>query len=205
MDYWNSILTEKSWAALQQLKREFKFIVIGGWAVWLWAKAHKSRDIDIIVDFIELEKLRQKFNVVKNERLKKYEIHIEEVDVDIYVPHYSRLAFPLEDAERHSSQIESLAVLKPEALMLLKQSAEIARSGSEKGSKDRIDMLDLLLKTGFDYGQYRELAEKYGLKDYPGHLKTTVKNFISYEFLGLNPRQFKLRKNEVLKKLQLQK
>ena len=49
MQFWNEVLTEKSWNVLKDLNRErFDFILIGGWAVYLWARSHKSKDIDII-------------------------------------------------------------------------------------------------------------------------------------------------------------
>jgi len=50
MEFWNNTLTEKSWKILQQLKKEnFDFVLIGGWAAYLWTKLHKSKDIDIVI------------------------------------------------------------------------------------------------------------------------------------------------------------
>jgi hypothetical protein len=43
----------------------------------LHSKALKSKDIDIIVGYDELEKLKNDFSVFKNGRLKKYEIKFE--------------------------------------------------------------------------------------------------------------------------------
>src|SRR3989344_5022962 len=49
MEFWNSVLTEKSWKLLQELKKEkFRFIVIGGWAAYLWTKQHKSKEIEVV-------------------------------------------------------------------------------------------------------------------------------------------------------------
>ena len=43
MEFWNSLLTQKSWELLQKLSKEkFRFILIGGWAAYLWTKQHKS-------------------------------------------------------------------------------------------------------------------------------------------------------------------
>src|SRR3989344_4490106 len=95
-EYWNSLLTEKSWQILQDLRREYNFILIGGWAVYLFTKQQKSKDIDIVVGINELEKLKGG-GLGKNDNLKKYEIKKEEIDVDIYVEHYSKLAIPVED------------------------------------------------------------------------------------------------------------
>ena len=50
MEFWNSLLTEKSQKLLMQLKNQpIKFILIGGWAVWLYTKQQKSKDIDIVL------------------------------------------------------------------------------------------------------------------------------------------------------------
>ncbi len=48
MAYYHDLITEKSWRILQELKRQYQFILIGGWAVYLHASALKSKDIDII-------------------------------------------------------------------------------------------------------------------------------------------------------------
>ena len=54
-EFWHESLTEASWKKLQEFSKEINFTVIGGWSVWLWAKQHKSKDIDLIVDFSALE------------------------------------------------------------------------------------------------------------------------------------------------------
>ena len=59
--------TEESWTILTQLQqKQFKFIVIGGWAAYLWTRSHKSKDIDIIVaDFKDLEYLKKEYDLRK--------------------------------------------------------------------------------------------------------------------------------------------
>jgi hypothetical protein len=47
MGFWHSELVESSWSTLQQLKNRYEFILVGGWAVYLYTKALKSKDIDI--------------------------------------------------------------------------------------------------------------------------------------------------------------
>ena len=84
--FWHDAVTEKSFIFLQGLRKNFKFVLIGGWAVYFHTKALKSKDIDIVVGFEELAKLRQSFPLIKNDRLSKYEIKAEGFDVDIYVP-----------------------------------------------------------------------------------------------------------------------
>ena len=45
-EFYQDLITQKSFEALQNLKREFDFILIGGWAVFLYTKDLKSKDID---------------------------------------------------------------------------------------------------------------------------------------------------------------
>ncbi len=203
MEFWSSLLTEKSWNLLKELsKKDFQFIVIGGWAAYLWTKLHKSKDIDIIVpDFKGLEYLKKNYDLRKNDSLKKYEIKFEEIDVDIYVPYYSKLALPIEDIKSHVTKIENMQVASPEVLLILKQGAEIERKDSVKGSKDRIDIMALLLFSEIDFKKYNSLLEKHNLKHYLNRLFSIINNFNEIKYLDLNPREFKLKKRELLRKL----
>ena len=89
MVYYRDAVTQKSWQLLTELTRKFRFVLIGGWAVWLYTKQLKSKDIDIVVDLSQLVKLKTRFDLVKNNRLKKYEFRNGEVQVDVYTPYYS--------------------------------------------------------------------------------------------------------------------
>ena len=99
MEFWSSILTEKSWNLLKKLSKDkFRFILIGGWAAYLWTGLHKSKDIDIVIyDFKDLEYLKENYDLRKNDSLKKYEIKFDEIDVDVYVIHYSKLTLDIKD------------------------------------------------------------------------------------------------------------
>ena len=196
-DFWNSQLTEKSFELLQSLKKKYKFILIGGWAVYLWTKQQKSKDIDIAVDIKELQLLKQE-NLLKNDRLKKYEIKTGEIDIDIYVSYFSRLTIPVEDLKRYSSKTEGFNVASPEALLILKQGAEIERRNSIKGEKDKIDILSLLFFSDIDLKKYKIILEKYSLKNYITELVSILKNFKDYNVLSLTPREFKTKKEKLL-------
>ncbi len=95
-NFYQNYLTDKSFQLLIELKKKIDFVLIGGWAVYFYTNALKSKDIDIIVDFSQLEKIKKDFSLEKNERLKKYQIKIEEIDIDIYLPFYSDLGVPVE-------------------------------------------------------------------------------------------------------------
>lgn len=202
-DFWNNILTEKSWDILIRISKEFKFILIGGWAAYTWTKLHKSKDIDIVLaDIKELNFLKEKYNLKKNDNLKKYEISFDEIDVDIYVPYFSELPIPVEDLKNYTTKIENLTIVKPEILLILKQGAEKDRENSVKGEKDRIDIMALLFFSDIDFKFYLSLLKKYNLKYYFERLKRIIKNFKDYEYLNLNPREFKLKKEKILIKCQ---
>lgn len=74
MQFYNDIITQRSFAYLQSIKKKYKFILIGGWAVYLYSKSLKSKDIDIIIDYDVLAKMKELDKIFKNERLRKYEI-----------------------------------------------------------------------------------------------------------------------------------
>ncbi len=200
MEFWNSLLTEKSWRLLQELKKKYNFILIGGWAIYLWTKQQKSKDIDIVVDIKELQKLKKE-NLNKNDNLKKYEMKYEEIDIDIYVPYFSKLTIPTEDLKNYISKIEGFNVVSSEVLLILKQGVESQRKSSVKGEKDKIDIISLLFFSNIDFKKYKFIIEKYKLVNYIEKLINLVRNFTDYQPLNLNPREFKLKKEEIIKNL----
>ncbi|MBI2128718.1 hypothetical protein HYU07_00615 [Candidatus Woesearchaeota archaeon] len=203
MEFWNSLLTEKSWNILVELnKKPFKFIVIGGWAAYLWTRLHKSKDLDIaLTDLKQLEYLKENYNLKKNDNLKKYEISFEEIDVDIYAPFFSKLAIPVEDIKSYSTKVENFNVVIPEVLLILKQGAEIDREKSVKGGKDRIDIMTLLCFTDVNFKKYFELLKKYKIEHFKYRLIEIIRNFKDMQYLELNPRQLKLKKSKILDEL----
>ncbi len=203
MEFWNSILTEKSWKIMQVLKKEdFRFIIIGGWAAYLWTRQHKSRDIDIILpELKDLVYLKGKYDLRKNDRLKKYEIKFDEIDVDIYVQFYSKLALPVNEIVKETAKIEGFEVVIPEVLLILKQGAELDRKDSVKGQKDRIDIMTLLCSAGIDFGKYKKLLAKHKLENYKPRLKEIIAVFRDLKHINLNVKEYSKIKKELLKKV----
>lgn len=199
MEFWQSVLTERSWEILKELKGEFDFTLIGGWAIYLWAKTHKSKDIDIVVNFENLSKIRKEYDLKKNDHLKKYEIRINEIDVDIYVEHFSDL--PLLGS-METTVIEGFRVAGIEELLILKQFAEYERRHSLKGEKDRLDIISILKECYVNIRKYRSLLKSVGREDLQKRLVRIVKGFENGKFLNLNPRQLKMEKQRILKKLE---
>jgi len=201
MEYWHDIITEKSWNLLQNIKKKFDFIVIGGWATYLWTKALKSKDIDIIIDFKTLDKLKTEYNLKKNDNLKKYELIIDEIDIDIYVPYYSKLSLPIKIIEKNITKLHGFKIVLPEILLILKQSAELEREFTKKGQKDRLDILSLLLNVNINFKEYLKLLNENNLVGYNKRLIRIITSFKEYNYFNLNPRTYKLKKEKILKKL----
>jgi len=199
-EFWNSLLTEKSWLWLQEIVKKYDFILIGGWAVYLLTKQQKSKDIDIVVDISELDKLK-KGGLIKNDRLKKYELKKGEIDVDIYVAYYSELAIPAEDISKYVINVEGFKIPRPELMVVLKQMAYTNREASVKGQKDRIDILSLVFFTDFKTEVYQQVIAKYNHQGYLAQLREIIKEFKDYDALNMAPRELKLKKESTLKEL----
>ena len=178
MNFYRDLVTSKSWHLLQDLAREYNFVLIGGWAVWLYTKSLKSKDIDLVVEFASLDKLRQDYPLIKNDHLKKYEIIQTEIHIDIYVPHYSQLGLPAQDIIKSAAQLEGFHVPPPETLLTLKLTAYQNRVGSSKGRKDLLDIISLLLLPQLDWSQVSR------------SIMDLLKFQTSVPELNLNPHQF---------------
>ena len=173
-EFYHTIITDKSFEILQKLKQKFNFTLIGGWAIFLYSKALKSKDIDIIIDYGELEKFRKNFKIYKNERLKKYEAKIEHTDIDIYLPFFSDLGLPAKEIKNYTRSIEGFIIPIPEILLILKTFAYQDRKGSTKGRKDIIDIFSLIDSQKIDWQKYKKLIKKYKLDEINQELKNLI-------------------------------
>lgn len=199
--FWHSLITDKSYAFLKELRRNFDFVLIGGWAVYFYTKALKSKDIDIIVDFETLGRMRENFDLVKNDRLKQYEIRAEGFDVDIYVPHWSELGLPLDFVMKSISSVEGFNLPRKETLLLLKLYVYTQRSISLKGKKDLIDIISLLYFNNPSWDTVMRTVKSYKLESLLETLREILKTTYEMKELGLNRKQFSDFKKPILKKL----
>lgn len=199
--FYQDLITQKSWQLLKKLKKQIDFVLIGGWAVYLYTKALKSKDIDIIVDFSQLSILKNLFEISKNDRLKKYEAKQEGIDIDIYLPHYSSLGIAPEEIVKNSQTLETFRLPKPELLLISKQSAYLDRKLSLKGQKDKIDIISLILLEDFDFSFYKNISRKYKLMSYSNELIKILSETIEVRELGINKHFFAKKKKQILPKL----
>lgn len=197
-NFYQHYLTDKSFNLLTKLKKDYKFILIGGWAVYFYTQALKSKDIDMIIDFSELEKIKKDFSLEKNERLKKYQIKLEEIDVDIYLPHYSDLGMPTEDIVKKTTVVNGFILPEKEFLILTKLTAYKNRKTSVKGQKDLIDIISLMLLEGFDFKYLFFLVKKYRLSENIKILVDLLEKTKEVEELNLNQHSFSKKKKKLL-------
>jgi hypothetical protein len=163
-EYYHPDVTERSWQTLIRLREEFPFTLIGGWAAWCYTQGPKSRDIDIVVNYSTLGALRAHYGLVKNERLRKYEVPLDGFDLDIYVEHYSTtLTVPPERLLTETTSVQGFTVPPVEALLALKLGAWLDRRASIHGEKDLADIRGLLPMV--DRERWVALPDEYGLSE----------------------------------------
>jgi len=198
MEFYHDLITKKSFKILQDLKKKFDFILIGGWAVFLYSKGLKSKDIDIVIDYDELAKIKGEFDLFKNERLRKYEIKIEEIDIDIYLPHFSNLGIPVEEIKNYAQSREGFLAPWPELLLVLKVYAFQERKGTVKGQKDLIDIFSLINGGEIDWKRYKKLIEKYSLSEVNEGFKKLISSTVAVPELNILNHQMARLKKKIL-------
>jgi hypothetical protein len=202
MSFYHNLITQKSWEELKNLKRTLDFVLIGGWAIYLYTKALKSKDIDILIEYEELGKLKKLYSVAKNERLKKYEAVKEEIQIDIYLPYYSLIGIPVEDLIKETTSLESFTVLKKEWLFTTKLYALSKRARSGKGEKDLLDLISLYIN-GFDRKKVLKIINKYKLEDCLDSFVGILNERTEAQGLNLNRHNYKKLKVNILKDFRL--
>ncbi len=190
---WRDDIIDRSWTILLHLKEISRFILIGGWAVYFWTHKLKSRDIDLCIDqdeFYRLQSELQKENVFinKNPRLRKFEAKFGDVEVDIYTPFQSNLMIPIRALFENGwfANIEGYQVALPEALLLLKSQAARERWSSEKGLKDRVDLISLLLYSDWKPQILSDIAKTFdpGQENLKVLARTVKESRVEYKYLG---------------------
>lgn len=200
MSYYHDLITQKSWQELQQLGKKLPFVLIGGWAVYLYTKALKSKDIDILVNFEVLGKLKQDYDVSKNERLKKYEARKGEVQIDVYLPHYSHLGIPVETLLSKTVSLEGFTLLQKEYLLALKLFTLNQRGRSVKGRKDFLDILSLW-QSGMDGKIIKEIIRQNNLTGAVKNFQLFLAEVLAVPELSINRHRLRRIKTGILKLL----
>lgn len=200
-NFYHQFITDKSFSILKQLKKDFDFVLIGGWAVYFYTHSLKSKDIDIIIDFSVLNQFKKQLALEKNERLRKYQAKIEEIDIDIYLPFYSNLGMLVEEMIKKTIFLNGFEVLEKEVLLITKLKAYQERMGSVKGQKDLVDILSLILLEEFDFKYLSNLIKKYRLEKYWQMLEKIILETKEIPELNLNKHFWGKRKKQLLEEV----
>jgi hypothetical protein len=164
-------------------------------------KLLKTKDIDIIIDYDVLAKLKEKGEVVKNERLSRYEINTGHFDIDIYVPNYSKLGVDAAEVVNFTVNKDGFMVPALEVLFLMKLFAWHNRRGSVKGQKDELDLFSLALLPEFDWGKYLKFTDKFNFSRYDKEFRQLLKNTRNIKELNVNDQKMSKIKKQILLKL----
>lgn len=202
MNYYHDLITQKSWQELKTLNKEITFVLIGGWATYLYTKELKSKDIDILIEYGELGKLKKEYDVVKNERLKKYEARRGEVQIDMYLPHFSSIGIPVETLMDNFKSLEGFRVLESEWLICLKIYVLHVRGRTPKGEKDFLDILSLFRIKTYDAKKLKTILKKYNFGTCIDVFRQLLSERTNALEIGLNDHSYKKLKVDIVRLMQ---
>ncbi|MBU1089062.1 nucleotidyl transferase AbiEii/AbiGii toxin family protein [Patescibacteria group bacterium] len=195
MPYYHNLITQKSWKELQKLNKLLDFVLIGGWATFLYTKTLKSKDIDIIINYDKLNILEKNYYLTKNNRLNKYEAIKGHIQIDIYLPHYSKIGIPVEKLLNQTTNIEGFKILQIEYLIALKLFTFFKRGRSPKGRKDFLDLISLFNIKNANFPKINKLIKKYKFEPSLSFFVQSLKQNFEIKELNLNKHAFsKLKK-----------
>ncbi len=172
--------------AKAQKQYNFEIVLIGGWAVWIYNKYLKSKDIDIIVsekDFWKLRNLliQMGFSETHGGHLGKKGfaklVNTDKIEIDVYDKKIGRTDVKpiIERSVEQRINGFKFSVANVTDLFALKLNSLSERIGSAKGEKDISDLLAILDKSydSIDWNMIdkRILADMF--KVLLGNFKTT--------------------------------
>lgn len=201
MEYYHDLVTQKSWIELGVLKKTTDFVLIGGWAVYLYTKTLKSKDIDVVINFDQLSVLEKNYSLFKNDRLKKYEAVLGEVQIDIYLPHYSNIGIPVETLIEQVNNLDGFKVLDINYLVALKIFTLSQRGRSPKGRKDFIDLISLINTGLVDLIIVKDISQRHNLISSLNEFRIFLDESFEIQELEINKHQFAKLKKQLLLQL----
>lgn len=197
MAFYHDLITEESWRELQHLQKQIQFVLIGGWATYLYTKALKSKDIDIIIAYDQLPLLEKNYTLTKNDRLKKYEARKGPVEIDVYLPFFSNLGLPVEDVIKKTKQHEGFTIIAPEWLLALKIYTLSQRGRTPKGKKDFLDIISLFQLPDISSETVQVLLADYQLERAWTNFLAHLQEHQELQELGFNAHQFSKIKKKI--------
>ncbi len=126
-------------------------VFIGGVAVACHAMranaalVESNHDADLYLSLAGKNEMRDRYEVLRNERPGKDSVLVDGEDFDLYVERQHRLAIPYDEASAFAEVIDDINVAALEHLLVLKIDAARDRSGSSKGEKDLRDIARIVV------------------------------------------------------------
>lgn len=167
-------------------------IFIRGVASYLYAtyygedniQAETSHDADLMVTQLDLNELRELYDVTRNNRLCKSQFILHKNEYDVYVENIHSLSLDYSHLFEDSILINRIRVPSLEHLLILKMAAFKDRISSDKGKKDERDLIKILyfidtVKNNIKIDDIYLLLEIEDLKV----LEKTIKNSMEYNNL----------------------
>jgi hypothetical protein len=158
----------KLWKIVRDLIKisDGEIVFIGGIAVYLHAARRRAaklppettHDVDAALSLVAAGSMRDELEVVPNPRLKKAQVKIGEIDVDLYVEYQNGLRFDYQELAQYATTARKLKIAALGHLLLLKIDAYLARSTSARGAKDRRDIAKILVLLADASKEQRDLV-----------------------------------------------
>jgi hypothetical protein len=197
-EFYHALVTQKSWEELTALRKLLDFILIGGWAVYFYTKALKSKDIDIIINYDQLPLLSQHYQLFKNERLHKYEAVKGEVQIDIYLPHMAQIGVPVEEIIKHTRPLEGFTVVDINLLFAMKIFTLLQRGRTPKGRKDFLDLIALFASGKCELTAVSLYLKKFQIENAKSLFFQLLAETTQIDELALNAHRFSKIKKKLL-------
>lgn len=152
---------------------DYSPIFIWGVATYMYSLKYDfqleiSHDADFMVnakDMFDLEELYGPSN--PNKRLGKSEFLINDIEYDVYVENQNKLIFDYDKIKEYSIIVEDLVRCPAiEHLIALKMEAYIDRCNSEKGMKDKRDLIKLMYFCAIEYEENPKYLKDIALNIY---------------------------------------
>jgi hypothetical protein len=162
--FWNNDKTDRSLLVLRSLSKGIGFVLIGGWAVYMYVNSQKSEDVDIAVEPDRLDFFRR-HGISEYEGLPiKYSV-VGGTIVNLFINGYADQALPVPVSRIMSDYtlIDDIKVVRKELLLLLKLWGYF-RSDDTKLRKDMIDVLTLVFYGGIDLRKFARYISEYKIE-----------------------------------------
>ncbi len=159
--FWSAERTNRSLEVLRALPEGLDFVLIGGWAVYLYVGNQKSEDVDIAINLDKLDFFRKYGIEGYDGTTIKYSI-INGTRVDLFISGYTDrdLPLPISKIMRDYVVIEGMKVVDRELLLLLKLWGYFGHD-EVKIRKDIIDVVSLVFYGSIGFEKFASYIKEY--------------------------------------------